>query len=157
MYNQTLPAVAVATAGRVVYSPCCRANRCVRPVSAVPGQADPAPTVGAFYAYCADTALVTVPLCEEGQRGGALLATTGALAPQRSAFRPAQRRGSGMLQRYVFDPTIAVIETRKRTRRSVPCRPYRPFGPLIPIWFLAKRNGDLAAAIVFYWNTLSIT
>ena len=34
----------------------------------------------------------TVPLREEGQRGGALLATTGALAPQRSADRPAKRR-----------------------------------------------------------------
>ena len=35
---------------------------------------------------------VAVPLREEGQRGGALLATTGALAPQRSADRPAKRR-----------------------------------------------------------------
>ena len=34
----------------------------------------------------------TVPLSEEGQRGGALLATTGGLAPQRSADRPAKRR-----------------------------------------------------------------
>ena len=34
----------------------------------------------------------TVPLGKEGQRGGALLATTGALAPQRSADRPAKRR-----------------------------------------------------------------
>ena len=55
-----------------------------------------------------------------------------------------ERSGGSLqiLQRYVFDPTIAVTETRKRTRRSVglsvPCRPYRLLGLYLQYGLLQK-------------------
>ena len=49
---------------------------------------------------------------KEGQRGGALLATTGALAPQRSAVRP-QRRCGGSLNK---QPQIPAQKMRTKTR-----------------------------------------
>ena len=60
----------------------------------------------------------TLPLAQEGQRGGALLATTGALAPQRSAARPAQPGGRLKLNREFLSPPPQAVPLLLSKRRS---------------------------------------